>query len=139
MMRTDESRIDGPAFLPQLYSRRYLAGSQAASDGCGEGNPWAALNDPRLCRLRRQALNWLTDDLAVWSKRAETRADASDIREAMRHWLIVRDLACVRDAAALAKLPEAEQVAWQKFWADVEALKKRCEEPPADTKPPPKP
>ena len=38
------------------------------------------------------------------------------------------DLASVRDAAALAKLPEAERVEWNKLWAEVEALLKKADE-----------
>jgi hypothetical protein len=30
------------------------------------------------------------------------------------------DLLCVRDAHALAKLPEAERKAWRALWADVD-------------------
>jgi hypothetical protein len=38
------------------------------------------------------------------------------------------DLASVRDAAALAKLPEAERAEWNKLWAEVEALLKKAGE-----------
>jgi hypothetical protein len=31
----------------------------------------------------------------------------------------------VRDAAALARLSDAEQKAWRQFWADVVALRER--------------
>jgi hypothetical protein len=34
----------------------------------------------------------------------------------------------VRDDAGLAKLPEAEQRAWRKLWADIEALRKQAGE-----------
>ena len=53
-------------------------------------------------------------------------------------WYKDKDLAHVR-GDALAKLPDKERTDWQKLWADVEALKKRCEEPPPAAKPPPKP
>ena len=32
----------------------------------------------------------------------------------------------IRDAEALAKLPEAERKAWQSLWADVDALLKQA-------------
>ena len=57
----------------------------------------------------------------------------------MQHWLEDTDFAGVRDAAALDKLPEPERVGWQKLWADVAALQKRCEEQPPAKEPPPKP
>ena len=40
------------------------------------------------------------------------------------------DLAGIRDAAALAKLPADEQKAFTQFWADVAALLKKAEEKP---------
>jgi len=36
------------------------------------------------------------------------------------------DLASVRDDKALAALPEKERQAWQKLWADVDALRKKA-------------
>ena len=44
----------------------------------------------------------------------------------MRHWQQNADLAAVRDADALAKLPETERAEWHKLWQDVEALLKRA-------------
>jgi hypothetical protein len=41
----------------------------------------------------------------------------------MLHWQKDDDLAGVREPAALAKLPEAERLEWQKFWKEVEALR----------------
>jgi hypothetical protein len=49
----------------------------------------------------------------------QLRAVAAKI---LRHWQANPDLAGVRDAAALAKLPEAERAAWTRLWADVQAL-----------------
>ena len=40
----------------------------------------------------------------------------------LRHWQKDPDLASVRDAAALAKLPKEERVNWQMLWADVAEL-----------------
>jgi hypothetical protein len=65
--------------------------------------------------------------LAAWSKtiedgKPETRAVA-DAR--LEHSKVDGDLASVRDAESLAKLPEDERKAWRRFWADVDALLKR--------------
>ena len=50
----------------------------------------------------------------------------------MRHWQKDTDLAGIRDAAALAKLPAEEQKACTQLWADVAALlKKAAENAPA--------
>jgi hypothetical protein len=40
------------------------------------------------------------------------------------------DLASVRDAAAVAKLPEERRKQWNKLWADVAAVLKKCGEEP---------
>jgi hypothetical protein len=42
--------------------------------------------------------------------------------QALRHWREDANLAGVRDADALAKLPEAERADWRKLWADVDAV-----------------
>jgi len=46
------------------------------------------------------------------------------------HWQKDSDLAGIRDAAALAKLPAEEQKAFTQLWADVAALLKKAEEKP---------
>jgi hypothetical protein len=46
----------------------------------------------------------------------------------MGNWQRDPDFAGVRDAAALARLPEAERQKWQQFWQEVEALKRRAAE-----------
>ena len=49
------------------------------------------------------------------------------VQKTLRHWQQDTDLAGVRDAAALAKLPEPGRAEWQKLWADVAALLKKAE------------
>ena len=49
----------------------------------------------------------------------------------MRHWQKDTDLAGIRDAAALAKLPADEQKAFTQLWADVGALLKKANAPPS--------
>jgi hypothetical protein len=46
---------------------------------------------------------------------------------ALRYWQKGPDLAGLRDQDALAQLPEAEQVACRKLWADVKALLHRAQ------------
>jgi hypothetical protein len=40
----------------------------------------------------------------------------------LRHWQTDADLAGVRDADALAALPESERAAWRALWTRVDAL-----------------
>ncbi len=46
----------------------------------------------------------------------------------MIHWKEDNDLAGVRDADALSKLPEAERKSWQALWTDVDRLLERAGE-----------
>ena len=56
---------------------------------------------------------------------ADARAAAV---QALRHWQTDPDLAGLRDKESLATLPEAEQEAWRKLWADVADLLTRVGE-----------
>jgi serine/threonine-protein kinase len=75
--------------------------------------------------LRRQALDWLTADLAAWQERAAT--DPAKPRTAvhgrMANWLTDPDLASVREPAGLENLPADERAGWVKFWAEVRQLR----------------
>jgi serine/threonine protein kinase/Flp pilus assembly protein TadD len=116
-------------------SPRYAGARAAARAGCGEGKDAGALGDAERARLRQQALEWLTAELASWAKRAEAPEYQATIRQTLQQCQENSDFAGVRAAAALAKLPEAERAVWKKFWADVVELQKRCQAPPAPTKP----
>jgi serine/threonine-protein kinase len=105
-------------------SVRYNAACAAALAGCGQGKDDPPPDDQARARLRQQALDWLHADLARWAKQREnaqpeTRAA---VEKTLRHWQTDPDLAGVRDPEAVAKLPDAERQAWQKLWADVNAL-----------------
>jgi tetratricopeptide (TPR) repeat protein/tRNA A-37 threonylcarbamoyl transferase component Bud32 len=107
---------------------RYNAACWAARAARGEGDG-SRLDEGTRAGLRRQALDWLRADLDQWTKR--TRSGKSTDRAAatsLRHWQGDTDLASVREPAALANLPDAERSAWQKLWADVEALRQRAAE-----------
>jgi hypothetical protein len=129
--------VPKPAEEPN--GNRYDAACMAALAGCGQGDDAATLDDAGRARLRRQALDWLRGELAVWTKRAETPTDRPKVRQSMQHCQKDPDFAGVRDAAALANLPEPERAAWQKLWADVAELLKRTDEPKAAEKPGQKP
>ncbi len=47
------------------------------------------------------------------------------VEEALTRWKADPNLAGVRDADPLAKLPESEQAEWRALWADVESVLKR--------------
>jgi serine/threonine-protein kinase len=113
---------------------RYNAACAAALGAAGQGRdePWP--DESSRARLRAQALGWLRAELAIWSKLSATAGkpnalgrllgavDRDTIRATLKHWRVDPDLAGVRDALALVKLPAAERDAWRALWVDVDAL-----------------
>ena len=112
---------------------RYDAACSASLAAAGQGEDAAKLDDAERTRLRKQALEWLRADLALRTKQLETGkpADRAEVQQTMRHWQQDTDLAGIRDAAALAKLPADEQKACTQLWADVAALLKKANAPPS--------
>jgi tetratricopeptide (TPR) repeat protein len=98
---------------------RYNAACAAALAGCGQGKDAAQFGDKECARLRRLALDWLRADLEAWGKVLQKEPDNARpiVVQQMRHWLADADLAGVRVDHTLAKMPEPERPAWQKFWA----------------------
>jgi serine/threonine-protein kinase len=103
---------------------RYDAACSAAMAGCGRGRDRPPPDAPARSALRRQALDWLTADVAAWSK--VPAAGPSRAGQSARHWVAHYrhdpELAGVREPDDLAKLPEAERAAWQALWAEVDRL-----------------
>ncbi len=56
--------------------------------------------------------------------------DRKTVAETFRYWRQDADLAGLRDAAELAKLPAEEQKAFTQFWSDVVELLKKAQEKP---------
>jgi hypothetical protein len=103
---------------------RYDAACCAALAAAGRGEDGADLTEAERDRLRRQALAWLRDDLDARAK-ALDGGDASAreaARQALAHWKEDTDLAGLRDADAVGKLPEDEPAACRQLWAEVDAL-----------------
>ena len=90
------------------FDTRYRAARAAARAGCGQGQGADRLPDEERARWRRQALDWLRQDLIWWSMAlANGNAQTNtDVRVNMRHWQTDGDLAGVRAKDALAQLPD---------------------------------
>ena len=101
---------------------RYNAACAAALAGCGHGEDAGKLDAAQPSRLRRQALDWLTADLSAWSRIAEKPEARPLVRQVLTHWQKDPDLAGVRDAVELAKVPDVERADWDKLWSRVAAL-----------------
>jgi hypothetical protein len=106
-----------------LSEDRYDGARSAAQASAGPGDAASGLDDKERARLRGQALDWLRADWSALDKRRQEDSKAGPyIQERFRVWKYGEELAPVRDAGALAKLPQAEREAWRKLWADVDAL-----------------
>jgi hypothetical protein len=121
---------DKPQLANDLQaSHRYNAACNAALAGCAQGKDAENLDEKVRADLRRQALDWLRADLAAWQQTlAMSSHEAhSAVRDKMAYWQGDNDLAGIRGAEAMAKLPEAERQAWQKLWDDVTATFDRAQ------------
>ena len=96
------------------YSRIHAA-SAAARAGCDGKVPSAERQ-----RWRRQALSWLSAQVAVW-RRLATGPQRVEARQALQAMRADPNLAGLRDAGQLAQLPIEEQEACWRLWAEVEA------------------
>jgi tetratricopeptide (TPR) repeat protein len=106
---------------------RFHAACAAALAAFGVGEDATKLDDRRREALRRRALAWLTAEYNDWVERHRLGkpGDRTAAATAVRSWLQDEDLAGVRDAPKLARLPADERQAWQALWADVAALAAR--------------
>jgi hypothetical protein len=103
---------------------RYHAARAAAGAAAGQGDDTAKLDDQGRARLRARALDWLRADPALRTRQLDggRPTDLTPVRQAMQTWQKAAELAGVRDAAALAKLPGAEREGWRTLWHDVAVL-----------------
>jgi tetratricopeptide (TPR) repeat protein len=97
----------------------------AALAAAGRGRDADQPDEAGRARLRRQALDLLRADLARRRNQLENgkTAERAEVQGTMQRWQRVPDLARLRDAAALARLPADEREAWQKLWSDVADLR----------------
>jgi Flp pilus assembly protein TadD len=125
------ARLSAEAFVaePELANDlaaggRYRAACASALAATGQGEDAATLDATERSRLRGQALTWLQADLRAWAERVENRPaqERAAAVKRLQAWQSDPALAGVRDAAALGKLPQAEQESWQRLWVAVAAL-----------------
>jgi tetratricopeptide (TPR) repeat protein len=109
--------------------RRFNAARAAALAGGGQGDDAAGLGEPEQAGLRSQARDWLRLDLAAWAEKVDTGTEADRIqaRKTLAPWRDDPDLAGLRHADALEKLPPAEQQECRALWQEVADLLRRAE------------
>jgi tetratricopeptide (TPR) repeat protein len=109
---------------------RYAAACNSALAASGQGEDAAKLDDAAKARLRGRSLDWLRADLDLRTRQLGSGKpdDRADMLQKLLYWQKDSDLASIRDAAELAKLPTDEQKTFTKLWTDVGALLKKAEE-----------
>jgi tetratricopeptide (TPR) repeat protein len=103
---------------------RYNGACSAALAGCSQGKDDPAPVEAAKVKLRKQALDWLKAELAVWFKLVESGPPQAKafIVQILNHWKNDADLVGIRDEKELAKLPDSERDAFTRLWAEVDAL-----------------
>jgi serine/threonine protein kinase/Flp pilus assembly protein TadD len=109
-----------------VQQHRYNAACAAALAGTGQDAKELTPKSDRPA-LRGQAHDWLQADLNVCAQLVKDGKAASIlfVEALLAHWQADTDFIRVRDTSSLANLPEAEQAAWRKLWADVDQLQKQ--------------
>ena len=110
---------------------RYYAARAAALAACDQGKDADKLEDTERAGWRRQALDWLRQDLTWWDKRLDKGnvQTNAQVRQWLQHWPTDPDLAGVRAKDALARLSEEERKQWESLWSNVNAMLRRLSEP----------
>ncbi len=114
-----------PKLADDLASgRRVSAARAAALAAAGQGEDAGRLDDKERTRWRKQALEWLHQDLTAHAKQMESRKpqDRQRVRQRLENWKGDPELASLRDQAVVTRLPADEQQACRQLWAAVEAL-----------------
>jgi tetratricopeptide (TPR) repeat protein len=116
---------DGFAARPDLAAgQRFAATCAAAMAGCGQGDGADVLDEKERPEWRKQALDWLRTDLAVWAKllKSDSPRDRARGRQVLGIVRGASELAGLRETSGLDKLPAEERDAWRKLWADVDEM-----------------
>jgi serine/threonine-protein kinase len=125
-----EALATTPRLTEELRAgHRFNAARAAALGGGGHGDDVAGLGEPEREALRKQARNWLRLDLLAWAKKVETGTAAERIQaqKTLSPWRDDPDLAGLRDAETLERLPPSERQECRALWRDVAALLRRAQ------------
>jgi len=132
-LNASAARFYGEAFKGDnklAAAHRLYAARVAAMAGCGQAKDVDWFGNAERSRMRRQALDWLRDELEAVRLFLEREGEkaAPNVAGNMSRLLADPAFAGVRGPEALAKLPEAERQPWEKLWKDVADLLKRAKE-----------
>ncbi|MDG3005916.1 protein kinase domain-containing protein [Paludisphaera mucosa] len=108
-----------------LFTCRYAAACVAVQAAASLESRARTLGETERVDLRRRSLDWLRANLERRAEQLEIGrvVDWSSLStRPLSDWQTDPALAGVRDATALATLPEAERKEWHRLWADVATL-----------------
>jgi tetratricopeptide (TPR) repeat protein len=117
LCKHDKSKVEG-------YDILYCAACDAALAGSGQGTDADTLDEADRARLRKQAIDWLREELRN-ERKALRETNLKKLYESLRnlkYWRCDPDLAGVRDEAALARHPVDEQKHCRTFWNEFDKL-----------------
>jgi Tfp pilus assembly protein PilF len=111
----------------RLYTEklcRYNAGCAAIQVVAGSDAGAPPLSEADQAQYRSRALTWIRMELDALTNvhQISGRLFANQLQSDLRSWQSDPDLACVREAESLSRLPEDEQQAWRTLWKDVQSL-----------------
>jgi WD40 repeat protein/tetratricopeptide (TPR) repeat protein len=109
---------------PELADQRWQRCHAASAAVCAAAGKNGS--DEERTRWRKQALAWLTDDLQRLQQRLGDNAGYVAALSEVHHWQHGLDLSGVRDAFALARLPEPERGEWTKLWGEFEKMRQKA-------------
>jgi len=107
---------------------RYAAACAAACAGCGQGKDPQASDKVGCEGWRRQARNWLREELASYAKllNGGPSHDRAEVPKRLGRWQVDPALAGIRDESALASLSSSERDECRQLWSEVADLKKQA-------------
>jgi serine/threonine protein kinase/Tfp pilus assembly protein PilF len=98
---------------------RYGAACVAALAGTGQGDG-ARLDENERARWRKQAVAWLSADLAWWASQSEKKSrDRFLAIQTLKLWQSDKDLSSIRDVDSLNRLPQSERIECVRLWDEV--------------------
>jgi tetratricopeptide (TPR) repeat protein/serine/threonine protein kinase len=103
---------------------RYNAACVAVLVSTSQGKDVVVVKDEERTRWRKQALQWLRADLAVYANVSKSGQpnNLAAVRQRLQHWQSDDDLAGIRAATGISRLPTEERDACLTLWADVDEL-----------------
>jgi serine/threonine-protein kinase len=122
--------VTDPTLADDLEAgHRYNAARAAVLAGCRNGEDARGLDEREARQWRDQAREWLRSELVarVGIYNADPKAGRGSLRLTLTRWRNDSDLARVRDADEVEKLPADEREEYLALWADVAALLARSE------------